>query len=85
MSVSFLKKMSIKNKLQLSSIVLFILFLVIGATLLLGYRHVSGQASVANAFDRQTMNLQMILRGVNEVIVTEGSPASVEIVEKGVI
>jgi methyl-accepting chemotaxis protein len=60
------------------------MFLVIGATLLFGYRYVSGQASVSNAFDKQTMNLQMMLRGINEVIVTEGTPASVEIVEKGI-
>jgi methyl-accepting chemotaxis protein len=76
--------MTIKNKLQFSSLVLFTLFLVIGATLLFGYRYVSGQASVSNAFDKQTMNLQMMLRGINEVIVTEGTPASVEIVEKGI-
>jgi methyl-accepting chemotaxis protein len=58
--------------------------MIIGATLLFGYRYVSGQASVSNAFDKHTMHLQMILRGVNEVIVTEGTPASVEIVEKGI-
>jgi methyl-accepting chemotaxis protein len=83
MNKSLLNNISIKSKLQFSYVILFVLFLIIGMTLLLGYRYVSIQASVANAFDRQTMNLQMILRGVNEVIVTEGTPASVEIVEKG--
>ena len=34
---------------------------------------VTGKASTANAFDRQERNLQMMLRGINEVIVTEGS------------
>ncbi len=77
--------MTIKSKLQFTSLVLFILFIIIGATLLFGYRYVSGQASISNAFDKQTMNLQMILRGVNEVIVTEGTPASSEIVEKGIL
>ena len=76
--------MTIKNKLQFSSLLLFTLFLTVGATLLFGYRYVSTQASTANAFDKQTMNLQMVLRGINEVIVTEGTPASVEIVEKGI-
>ena len=76
--------MTIKKKLQFSSLVLFTLFLIIGAALLFGYRYVSVQASVSNAFDKQTMNLQMMLRGINEVIVTEGTPASVEIVEKGI-
>jgi methyl-accepting chemotaxis protein len=76
--------MTIKKKLQSSSLVLFTVFLIIGATLLFGYRYVSVQASVSNAFDKQTMNLQMMLRGINEVIVTEGTPASIEIVEKGI-
>ncbi len=76
--------MTIKKKLILSSCLQGILFLIIGLTILLGYRYVSTQASTANAFDNQARYLQMMLRGINEVIITEWTPQSVEIVEKGV-
>ncbi len=78
-----IKIISIKNKLVFSTGLLFVLFLCIGSVLLLGYRHVSSRASIADAVDKQSMYLQMILRGVNEVIVNEGTPASVDIAERG--
>jgi methyl-accepting chemotaxis protein len=76
--------MTIKKKLILSSCLQGILFLIIGLTILLGYRYVSTQASTANAFDNQARYLQMMLRGINEVIITEWTPQSVEIVKNGV-
>ena len=76
--------MTIKKKLILSTCLQGMLFLIIGLTILLGYRYISKQASTANAFDNQARYLQMMLRGINEVIITEWTPQSVEIVKKGV-
>ncbi len=76
--------MTLKKKLILSSCFQAIFILTTGLILLLGYRHVSTQASNANAFDNQARYLQMMLRGINEVIITEWTPQSVDIVKKGV-
>jgi methyl-accepting chemotaxis protein len=76
--------MTLKKKIILSSCFQTIFLLIIGLTLLLGYRYVSNQASTANAFDNQARYLQMMLRGINEVIITEWTPQSIEIVQNGV-
>jgi methyl-accepting chemotaxis protein len=76
--------MTIKKKLLLSSTLLTVLILAIGIILFLGYRYTTQQASTSNALDNEAKYLQMILRGVNEVIVTEGTPQSVSIVEEGI-
>jgi len=75
--------MNIKNKLILSSCIQAILFLLIGITVLLGYRYVASQASTANAFDNQAKYLQMMLRGVNEIMVTEGTNPAIELAQEG--
>jgi len=75
--------MTIKKKLIISSIILSVLYLIIGTAVLMGYRHISGRVGIANELDRASMYLQMMLRGVNEVIITEGTPASVSIARKG--
>jgi len=76
--------MSIKKRLQLASVLLVVMYVVLGSAVFLGYRYVAKQASIAIALENQATFLQMILRGVNEVIVTEGTPQSVEIVELGI-
>ncbi len=76
--------MSIKRRLVLSTVIVFILLVVTGATILLGYSYVVGRVTVVNKLDRELMSLQMMLRGVNEVIITEGTPASVEIAASGI-
>jgi len=76
--------MTIKKKLVVSTITLSAVLLILGLSVLLGYRYVANRASLANELDKETMYLQMMLRGVNEVIITEGTPASVEIAESGV-
>jgi len=76
--------MTIKNKLTTSSLLLLVLFVSLGSAVFMGYRHISNNASIASSFDNQSKMLQMILRGVNEVIVTEGTPQSVEIIEHGI-
>ncbi len=71
--------MTIKKKLIAYPFLLLALFLVIG---LFSWFSMS-KTTVANLFDRETMYLQMMLRGVNEVIITEGAPGSVETAKKG--
>jgi len=75
--------MTIKNRLTLSSVSIFLILLIIGGILIFGYRYVTDKASLANEFDKESMYLQMMLRGINEVIITEGTPQSIEIAEKG--
>jgi len=75
--------MTIKNKLIFSSCLQAALFLLIGITVLLGYRYVASQASTANAFDNQAKYLQMMLRGVNEIMLTEGTNPAIELAQEG--
>ncbi len=76
--------MTIKNKLTASSLLLLVLFVSLGSTVFLGYRYISNNASIASAFDNQAKMMQMVLRGINETILTEGTPQSVAIIERGI-
>lgn len=75
--------MTIRRKLTLSTAALFILLSTAGAAILFGYHYITEKASLANELDRETMYLQMMLRGVNEVIITEGTPQSIDIAREG--
>jgi len=75
--------MSIKQKLNISIITISAVLLITGIFILFGYRHVSSKASLSNDLDNATMYMQMMLRGVNEVIITESTPASVDIAKQG--
>jgi hypothetical protein len=75
--------MTIKSKLLLSSLLTAVLFTALGTTLLIGYRYVTSQASIANSFDNQAKYLQMMLRGVNEIMLTEGTNPAIELAEQG--
>ncbi len=55
-----------------------------GLTIWIGYKFISGRTDAVNALDESKTYIQMMLRGINEVIITEGTPASVEIVRKGI-
>lgn len=50
----------------------------------LGQRSMETSVTDAYAFERQSMWLQMLLRGVNESILTGGTPDSIEITRKAV-
>ena len=50
----------------------------------LGQRSMEKSARDAAAFERQSMWLQMLLRGVNESILTGGTPDSIEITRKAI-
>ncbi len=69
--------MTIKKKLIISTISINVTLLIICITLLFGYRYVTDKASLANDFDKESMYLQMMLRGLNEVIINEGTPDSI--------
>jgi signal transduction histidine kinase len=75
--------MTIKKKLILSTIAINAALLIIGITLLFGYGYVTEKASLANNFDKESMYLQMMLRGLNEVIINEGTPDSINTAKDG--
>jgi signal transduction histidine kinase len=76
--------MTIKKKLILSTITINATLLIICITLLFGYRYVTKKASLANDFDKESMYLQMMLRGLNEVIINEGVPSIIEADRDGI-
>lgn len=75
--------MTIKGKLSLATVIMALTLLIIGVTVLFGYRYVTGKASLANDFDNESMYLQMMLRGLNEVIINEGMPSSLRTETEG--
>ena len=75
--------MTIKNKIIISSVLLFALFISTGLSGWLGYRYVSSSNDNVLALDKGTMYLQMMLRGVNEIMITEGTKASIDITSNG--
>lgn len=75
--------MSIKYKLIFSSLLALALFLIIVVVGWFGMNTVLTATDRARAFEKQTMYLQMILRGTNESIITRGTPSSVVVAERG--
>jgi methyl-accepting chemotaxis protein len=76
--------MTIKNKLIYSNVLIILIAVMAGIFILFGYRYVTGKASLANELDNEIMYMQLMLRGVNEVIITEGTPQSIELAENGI-
>ncbi|UCH45731.1 MAG: methyl-accepting chemotaxis protein, partial [Nitrospiraceae bacterium] len=76
--------MTIKIKLILSSIGFTVFMIMTGLTVILGYSYISDQASLSNGFDNQAKYLQMMLRGVNEIIITEGTNPAIELAHAGI-
>jgi signal transduction histidine kinase len=70
--------MTIKKRLILSLVIVNTALFIIGITVFFGYRHVMSKASLANDFDKESMFLQMILRGIQEVVINEGIPSMLE-------
>ena len=60
--------MTIKRKLIISISISFVILTLMGFSLLRGYHYVAKKASLANAFDQEIMYVQMMLRGLNEII-----------------
>jgi len=74
--------MTLKKKMQSSSVMLVLLFLFVGTGLILEYQYLSRKAAITDQLDKQSVYLQMLLRGLNEVILNEGTPDSLNLTKK---
>ena len=75
--------MTIKQKLILSTVIIISTSLIIGLVVLYGYKHISREASISHDFDKEVMFLHMMLHGLNEVLVNEGTPVSIQTTKEG--
>ncbi len=77
--------MNIKKKLILSPTILLATFSVVLTITWISGNDLTKQTDTARAFERQAMHLQMIFRGVNESLLTDGTPTSVAITADGIL
>ncbi len=70
---------TLRQKLIFAPIVMVLFFTTIGVLSFLTSR----ATDTMEPFDHEQIYLQMMLRGVNEIIITEGTPQSIEIAKKG--
>jgi len=75
--------MTIRKKLQFALILVFTVMMTTGLITWVAYKFIDGKADTVRTLDESRIYVQMMLRGINEVIITEGTPASVEIVKNG--
>jgi methyl-accepting chemotaxis protein len=71
--------MSIKNRIVFSSLLMIILFFMMGVVNWFGNKSVTSKTSIAYLLQHGNMQLQGIFRGVNEFIIDEGEPLSIEL------
>jgi len=76
--------MTIKQKLNIVTVFFITILVILSLSVFFGYRHVITEASLANDFDNESMYLQMMLRGLNEVIINEGTPSSIRTENEGI-
>jgi len=76
--------MRIKTKLIISSLLIFILFSVMIATLLFGYLSIQKVNLNARNIEKEMLYLQGVLRGFAEYILDEGEPLSKELINKNI-
>lgn len=76
--------MTIGKKLITASVISFALFAALALTGWFGYRSVMRSSQAAGAFERESMCLQMLFRGVNETLLTSGTPYSIDITREAV-
>lgn len=76
--------MTIGKKLILASVVSMVLFGLLAFTGWFGYRSVKESSLAAGAFERESMCLQMLYRGINETLLTAGTPNSIVITREAV-
>ncbi len=70
---------TLRQKLIFAPIVMVVFFTTIGVLSFFSSR----ATMTMEPFDHEQISLQMMLRGVNEIIITEGTPQSIEIAKKG--
>jgi methyl-accepting chemotaxis protein len=73
--------MSIKNRIIYSSILLLTLFLIMGIVNWLGNKSVMRKTDISYLLEKEIMHVQGIFRGINEFIIDEGEPLSIELTE----
>ena len=73
--------MSIKRKLIAASCFLLFLFLLTVSASWLGHRNTMEKISMVRSLEQESMYLQGILRGINEFIIDEGEPLSIQLTE----
>ncbi len=71
--------MSIKNRIRLSSVILVSLIISLGVTNWVGSNSVVGKSTDAYLLKNVNMHMQGVFRGINEFIIDEGEPISVEL------
>jgi methyl-accepting chemotaxis protein len=71
--------LSIKNRIIYSSVLLIVLFLTIGMVNWFGSKSVLYKTGMSYALKQETTHLQGIFRGINEFIIDEGEPLSIEL------
>jgi methyl-accepting chemotaxis protein len=69
--------MSIKNRIVFSSLLMIILFLMMGALNWHGTKSVMNKTNMAYLLEHGNMQLQGTFRGINEFIIDEGEPLSI--------
>jgi methyl-accepting chemotaxis protein len=75
--------MGVKKRLIFSTFMFFLSVSVILLVSWYGNRSIMRASEIANAFVKETMYLQMLLRGANEIIITGGTPSSVDLAKRG--
>ncbi len=74
---------TVKQRFIVSTFLCILTLLSIGFAVIYSYHHVTGQTTLARNFERQSHFLQMMLRGLNEVVINEGTPESIRITKTG--
>lgn len=76
--------MTIGKKLITASVISFVLFASLALTGWFGYRSVMRSSQAAGAFERESMCLQMLFRGINETLLTSGTQYSIDMTREAV-
>lgn len=76
--------LNIKQKLRLAPVLCLILFTVVVAISYFGEQRLNAFTEATRALEQQRMSLQMLFRGINESLLTDGSPDSVAVSEEGI-
>ena len=71
--------MSIKNRIKLSSIILVFLIITLGVTNWIGSKSVIGKSTNSYLLKNANMHMQGVFRGINEFIIDEGEPISIDL------
>lgn len=71
--------MTIKNRIIYSSFLMLSLFILMGVVNWFGNKSVMNKTNIAYMLEHENMHLQGLFRGLNEFIIDEGEPLSIEL------